>query len=142
MTAARGCCFVGRRERRVEWFPWGRHDWLCRPGIARTDKIICVRVDMPGGEAHQFHRHPRREEILYVLEGRLEQWVGRKKRVLGPGDLVFIPENVVHGCYNIFRKRVRFLAVLSPAKAPGPMLVDVFRDKPWCALKTPRDYPR
>lgn len=140
MAAKKGCCFVGAREMEIEHFPWGQHDWLCRPGLTDTSKIICVRVDMPGGKSHQFHRHPQREEVLYVLDGRMEQWVGRKKRILGPGDLAFIPKNVVHGCYNVFRRNVKFMAILSPVKAPGPFLVDVFRDKPWSTLKKPREY--
>ena len=45
--------------------------------------------------------------------------------------------NAVHGTYNIFDEELLFLAVLSPAKIDGPATVDVYRDEPWCALKTP-----
>ena len=44
-----------------------------------------VRVNMEPGRAHAFHKHPTREELIYVLSGRAEQWVGREHKVLGPG---------------------------------------------------------
>jgi quercetin dioxygenase-like cupin family protein len=52
---------------------------------------------MPAGKAHRFHRHPEFEEILYVLDGRAKQWVGRELRVLRPGELAHVPRDVVHG---------------------------------------------
>jgi quercetin dioxygenase-like cupin family protein len=95
---------------------------------------------MPGGKAHQFHRHPCMEELLYFLEGSAEQWVGRERRVLGPGDVAHVPQNEVHGTYNIFKDRVVFLAILSPANFDGPALIDVSQEEPWRSLKTPVRY--
>ena len=99
-----------------------------------------VRVHMPPGKAHQFHRHPTREEILYVEEGEVEQWVGRERRVLRAGESAFIPRDEVHGSYNISGRGARFLAILSPAVADGPMLVEVQEDEPWRSLKKPFAY--
>jgi quercetin dioxygenase-like cupin family protein len=80
------------------------------------------------------------EEIIYVLEGRAEQWVDEQQRILNAGEMAHIPIGVVHGTYNPFAETLRFLAILSPAKFEGPALVDVCRDEPWCKLKTPVDY--
>ncbi len=90
---------------------------------------------MPAGAAHRFHRHPALEELLYVVDGRVEQWVDREKRVRGPGELAHVPVNVVHGSYNVFAEPVVFLAVLSPAVFEGPVLIDVSQDEPWRSLK-------
>lgn len=57
------CCFVGASEAQVEYLPWGKHDWISRPGLTETKQLLVVRVHMPAGQAHQFHRHPTREEI-------------------------------------------------------------------------------
>ena len=92
---------------------------------------------MPAGKAHQFHRHPELEEIIYVLSGRAEQWVNDECRELGPGEAAHIPENVVHGTYNTSIEPLDFLAILSPAHFNGPALVDVCQEKPWCDMKTP-----
>jgi mannose-6-phosphate isomerase-like protein (cupin superfamily) len=79
--------------------------------------------------------HPTREEIIYVLSGRAEQWIGKQHRILGPGEMVLIPKGEVHGTYNPFNERLVFLAILSPANAPEPGIVDVSKEEPWCSLR-------
>ena len=57
----------------VEEAPWGPHEWLCRPGLTDAKDLVMVRVRMPPGKGHAFHRHPAMEEIIYVISGRAEQ---------------------------------------------------------------------
>lgn len=128
--------FVTTENMVVEHLPWGPHDWLCRPDVTPdADKLLLVRVHIPPGLGHAFHRHPEFEEIIYVLEGRCEQWVDREQRILGPGDSAHIPMNVVHGSYNAGESTLRLLAILSPAKIVGPPLVDVSQEEPWKSLR-------
>jgi quercetin dioxygenase-like cupin family protein len=134
-TKAKTRRFVTRREMVVERLPWGPHDWLCRPDIVEAEKLLLVRVHMPPGKGHAFHRHPAMEEIIYVVSGKAEQWVDREKRILGPGDMAHIPVNVVHGTYNAGRGTLRFLAILSPAKFKGPPLIDMSGSGPWKSLR-------
>ena len=129
--------FVTSAEAQVEVLPWGPHEWLARPGLVAAEQLQLVRVRMPAGKSHAFHRHPHMEEILYVLEGRLEQWVDREHRVLAAGELAHIPTDVVHGSYNVFDEPAVFLAVLSPARFDGPALIDVSHEEPWRSLKDP-----
>jgi oxalate decarboxylase/phosphoglucose isomerase-like protein (cupin superfamily) len=86
---------------------------------------------MPPGAGHRFHYHPGREEIIYVLEGVAEQWVGKEKRRLKAGEIAFIARNVVHAIHNSSKQPVSFLAILSPARAKGPFLVDCYEDESW-----------
>jgi quercetin dioxygenase-like cupin family protein len=111
-----------------------------REGITANEQLMLVRVRMPPGRAHQFHRHPHMEEALYYLEGRGEQWVGQERRILGPGDVAHVPVNEVHGTYNLFDATLVFLAILGPAKFEGPALIDVSKEEPWCSLKVPIDH--
>lgn len=127
--------FVTDAEMKVEQLPWGPHDWLCRPDIVDAEKLLLVRVHMPPGQGHAFHRHPEMEEIIYVLEGKAEQWVDREKRLLGPGELAHIPMNMVHGTYNAGEGVLHFLAILSPAKFQGPALIDMSPEEPWRSLR-------
>lgn len=127
--------FVTAKEMQVEQFPWGPHDWLCRPGLVEAEQLLLVRVHMPPGKAHAFHRHPEMEEIIYILEGTAEQWVDREKRILGPGEIAHIPRDVVHGTYNIGQQTLRFLAILSPARIQGPPLIDMSQHEPWKSLR-------
>ena len=133
--------FVTASEIQVEGSPWGPHEWLSRPGLTEADDLLMVRVLMPPGRAHQFHRHPALEEIIYVISGTAEQWVDREYRLLGPGEIAHIPKNVVHGTYNAGSGTLVFLAILSPAKFEGPALVDVHTETPWRSLKTPMVFP-
>ena len=127
--------FVTETEMQVEQLPWGPHEWLCRPGLTQAEGLLLVRVHMPPGQAHKFHRHPEMEEIIYVLSGTAEQWVDRERRTLTAGQSAHIPPDVVHGTYNAGRDTLRFLAILSPAKVSGPVLVDMSDEEPWKSLR-------
>jgi quercetin dioxygenase-like cupin family protein len=129
--------FVTASEMQVEPSPWGPHEWLSRPGLTAAEELLMVRVRMPKGRAHQFHRHPAMEEIIYVVSGTAEQWVDREKRVLTAGDSAHIPRDVVHGTYNAGNDTLVFLAILSPATFEGPALIDVHTDEPWRSLRAP-----
>ena len=58
--------------------------------VRRTSPLI-----RPAG-GQDFHKYPDQEEVIYVLEGEIEQWVDREKRILRPGDSAFIGAGVVH----------------------------------------------
>ena len=115
--------------------PWTLEEWLCRNDIVPNRELLMVRANMEPGRSHPFHTHPTREEIIYVLSGRAEQWIGKDHRILGPGEMVLIPKGEVHGTYNPFRERLVFLAILSPANAPQPGIVDVSIQEPWSTLR-------
>jgi quercetin dioxygenase-like cupin family protein len=127
--------FIQRDQLQVEQLPWGPHEWIARAGLVEAEKLMLVRVIMPPGEGHKFHRHPALEEIIYVVEGRAEQWVDREHRILGPGDAAHIPVDMVHGTYNAGTTDLVFLAILSPAVFTGPALIDVSADEPWASLR-------
>lgn len=133
--------FITAKEKQVEPSPWGPHEWLSRPGLTAAEELLLVRVLMPPGTAHQFHRHPAMEEIIYVISGTAEQWVDREKRTLKAGDSAHIPRDVVHGTYNAGSDTLVFLAILSPAKFEGAALVDVHTEEPWRSLRTPMVFP-
>ena len=132
--------FVTRARARVEFAPWGKHWWLSQPGLTPTKQLTLVRVTMRAGAGHQFHYHPEREEIIYIVDGVAEQWVDRVKRRLKAGEIAFIPQKVVHAIHNPSKKPMTFLAMLSPAKAKGPFLVNCYNDEPWRSLREPYEY--
>src|SRR5262245_54050915 len=127
--------FVTAENMIVEELPWGPHDWLCRPGLVEAEKLLLVRVHIPPGKGHAFHKHPEMEEIIYVISGQCEQWVEKEKRILKAGESAHIPADVVHGSYNVGKETMVLLAILSPAKIKGPPLVDVSQDEPWKSLR-------
>jgi quercetin dioxygenase-like cupin family protein len=128
--------FVTSSDVEVEQLPWGPHEWLCRPGLTDARELLLVRVRMPPGTGHAFHRHPAMEEIIYVVSGVAEQWVDQHMRHLRAGEIAHIPTDVVHGTYNAGDETLVFLAILSPALFDGPALVDVSGDTPWSTLRS------
>ena len=119
---------------------WTNNEWLCRPDLVDADKLLLVRANMAPGHCHPFHYHPHREEIIYVLYGRAEQWVDGEKRILSAGEMAHIPTGVIHGTYNPFAEPLVFLAILSPAKldepaASAPDPVDVSAQPEWASIR-------
>ena len=127
--------FVTAAEKVDFLSPWTLEEWLCRSDVVPNKELLMVRANMDAGRSHPFHTHPTREEIISVLSGRAEQWIGTDHRILGPGEMVLIPKGEVHGTYNPFRERLVFLAILSPANAPEPGIVDVSTEEPWASLR-------
>ncbi len=127
--------FVTATESITELSPFTLNAWLSRPDIVPCRDLLMVRATMEPGRCHAFHHHPTREEIIYVLSGQAEQWCGRDYRILKPGEMVLIPKGEVHGTYNPFREPVVFLAILAPAEAAEPAMVDVSTQEPWASLR-------
>lgn len=114
--------------------PWCHVEWMSNPEVVGARDILLVRATFDPGKAHRFHTHPGREEIIYVLEGTAEQWVGAEKRQLQPGEMAHIPKNTPHATYNNSSAVLKFLAILSPVEAPGEFAVDVFDQEPWRSI--------
>ena len=132
--------FVGNGEPIRETNPWTHNEWLCRPDLVAAEKLLMVRATMPPGHCHPFHFHPHREEIIHVVSGRAEQWVGGEFRILGPGEIAHLPAGIVHGTFNPFDETLVFHAILSPAKLPPDLEReedphDVSSEEPWASIR-------
>jgi len=127
--------FVSLAEAELEQLPGKTHYWYSRPGMVNDTNLLFVRAQLPAGEAHAFHYHPKMEEILYILSGQAEQWVEHEKKIMAPGEAIYLTAGVVHGTYNLGPGTLDFLAILSPAKAEGPVTVEVSQEEPWKSLR-------
>jgi quercetin dioxygenase-like cupin family protein len=127
--------FVTAAEKVDFLSPWTTEEWLCRGDVVKNEQLLLVRANMEPFRSHPFHKHPTREELIYIISGRAEQWVGKTHRILGPGEMAFIPMGEIHGTYNPFHERLVFLAILSPSHAAEPGIVDVSAEEPWASLR-------
>ena len=127
--------FVGAQEAVRVQSPWTVEEWMCRSDVVSNEHLLLVRATMDPHREHPFHTHPTREEIIFVISGQAEQWVGTQKRLLKAGEMAFIPMGEVHGTYNPHDEPLVFLAILSPANAPEPGIVDVSGEMPWARLR-------
>ena len=121
-------------------FPWCHVEWMSNPALTDAKHLLLVRAEFASGQQHNFHLHPHRDEIIYVLEGEATQWVGAKMKVLGPGDMAHIPAGTAHATRNAGPAPLKFLAILSPVEAEGNFTTDVYNEEPWCSLLAPVAY--
>jgi quercetin dioxygenase-like cupin family protein len=128
--------FVIAKETEPQVLDWGRLRWLSNPPTTGAKDLTVIDVSLAPGKGHNFHKHPDQEEVLYVVAGRVEQWVDRDKRILGPGDSAFIPPDMVHASFNVGDTDARIVAILGPCVGEGGYeLVDVAGDAPWRSLR-------
>lgn len=128
--------FTASSEARCEQVPWGTLAWFSDPDCTGTENLVVVEVRFDPTSGHNFHRHPNQEEVIYVLEGEIEQWVGTEKRTLGAGDSAFVGKNEVHASFNTSDRIARILAILGPSIGPdGYELVDVAAEEPWISIR-------
>jgi len=133
--------FITRKDVQHGSFPWCTVEWMSNPELVGAKELLLVRATFPANEAHNFHRHPGREEIIYIVEGHAEQWVAEEKRLLGAGEMAHIPMNIPHATFNPGPGKLVFLAILSPIEAEGEFTIDVFNEEPWRTLRPPIVYP-
>ena len=127
--------FVGRSDVKVERFPWGPHEWLCRADVVDTKELLMVRVNMPVRQGQDFHKQPGMEEIIYVLDGCAEVWVERTARRVEAGEIVHIPAGTPHAVFNGGRRVLRFLSVFGSARSKAIPYVDLSTVEPWASLR-------
>ena len=75
--------------------------------------------------------------MLYVVAGKVEQWIDREKRILGPGDAAFIQAGVVHATFNVSQSEAKVVAIFGPCIGDvGFEMVSVADEDPWRGLRT------
>lgn len=131
--------FFTKQTTKVETLERGVHHWFSRPDITGSEDLIVTRVDVEPGGGHPFHIHPTMDEVIYILSGQAEQWIEKEAQVLGAGEAVYIPKNVVHATFNEGDETLSFLAILSPAADLEGSMVYVNKDEPWRSLKQQGD---
>lgn len=80
---------------------WGSLTWLASKTLLHSDGLTLGRVIIKRGMSNPRHSHPNSEEILYLLEGRLEHTIEDKKVLLEKGDTLRIKAGVVHNALSI-----------------------------------------
>lgn len=130
--------FVMMSETEPEVLDWGRLRWLSNPPSTGAAHLTVIDVTLAPGKGHDFHKHPDQEEVLYVVAGKVEQWVDREKRALGPGDSAYVPAGMVHASFNVGSSDAKIVAILGPCVGEiGYELVDVAGEAPWKGLRGP-----
>ena len=86
---------------------------------AQTGGALTVFESVPApGEGPPLHSHPREDEILYLVEGRLRVRLQDEVSEAEAGSFVFLPKGLPHTWQNAGDGPARLLFAFAPA-APG-----------------------
>jgi mannose-6-phosphate isomerase-like protein (cupin superfamily) len=78
-----------------------------------ASSITTTLVEMsPGGKQH-IHEHAT-EQSYFILSGKGEITVGGEKKMVKPGDSIFIPSNAPHGLVNTGKNVLTYFSAGSP----------------------------
>ena len=128
--------FIIANEIQLKLNDFGTSRRLSDPPNTGAKQLTVSEVNFDPGKGHNFHKHPDQEEVVLVVAGKVEQWVDREMRILGPGDAAFIPAGVVHASFNAGEQPAKIVAILGPCVGPiGYEVVDVANDAPWQTLR-------
>lgn len=115
---------------------WGSLAWISHPPATGAHQLTVIEVILAPGKGHDFHYHPDQEEVIYVVEGQIEQWLETERMVLRAGDSVFIPAALVHASFNTGDTPTKFLVTLGPCVGEsGYDIVEVAGEAPWNSLR-------
>ena len=86
-----------------------------RPGIMSKaefgDNLIMVCMEMDAGKEDTGHEHAF-DQCGIVLEGRIEMFIGKERKLLNSNESYFIPSGEQHG-WKTFDKPVKVLDISS-----------------------------
>ena len=128
--------FTIRSEVEPETLDWGQLRWLSNPPTTGAGQLTVIDVALVPGKGHNFHKHPDQEELLLIIAGEVEQWIGEEKRILKAGDSAFVPADVVHASFNAGSGEARIAAILGPCVGEvGYVSVEMGDEAPWNTLR-------
>ena len=80
---------------------WGSLNWLASKPIGNAEGVTVGRVIIVAGQANPRHTHTTCEEVLYLMSGKLEHWIGDQMVVLEAGDTLTVPAYVSHYAVSV-----------------------------------------
>ncbi len=88
-------------------------------------EMICF---LPAGNkaAPPKHIHPFQSEYFEAIEGELGVFIGRKRRILSPGQSAEIAPNIKHGWFASGNSDIKFKTVFKPALDIEWLLTETF----------------
>lgn len=129
--------FIPRSKMPKDILDWGVMGWISNPKTTQNKDLTVLDVELFPGQGHNFHKHPDQEEVIVCIKGTVEQWINKEKRMLKPGDAIYVDADVVHATFNNSDESAFVLAILGPCVGEeGYEVVEVGDQAPWNTMRS------
>ena len=137
MNKVNDCFVMQANDVETILFDWGSAKFFSEPKVTGAQRMSFGMVVLSPGKGHERHNHPGCDEIIHVLSGEGEQMLDDQPPVkVGPGDCIYIPQDIFHSTLNTGWEPMRLMIVYTPA---GPE--DVLRSLPGVRILPPGEVP-
>lgn len=84
-------------------------------------KSLSVGMDIifPEGKTSPPHYHPKSEEAVYLIQGKLKVYYNSQVSIMHSGDIIFIKPGTVHLFENTGKRKAKILFCFSPPVKTG-----------------------
>ena len=89
----------GESDRKTIVEDWGTLTWLASAELSNSD-ITVGRVIIKPDRSNPRHCHDNCEEVLYLLQGKLQHSFGDAKIEMATGDTLVGPPGIMHNAIN------------------------------------------
>ena len=100
---------ISRTEQAERIRPFGIDMRVLLDSEATGGGFSALVAEIKPGEGPPPHCHHDREEYFYILDGSFRLSVAGREETVGPGTLVFVPRDTMHGFTNIGTAPARVL---------------------------------
>lgn len=112
--AATGRVVRRKDRRRVAYAGLGAVDEFLTSNMAGRLQMIMTTIEPGGGTGAEPYTHDSDEEVVVVLAGTLDLWVGDEHYVLHEGDAITFPSRLPHWNANQGEEPVTVLFCMTP----------------------------
>ncbi len=92
---------------------WGSLSWLAGKKIGNAEGLVLGRAKIKPGKTNPRHRHPKAEEVLYLLKGSIKHTLGDRTIIMNAGDTITIAPGVFHNASCISEEEADAIIVYS-----------------------------
>lgn len=92
---------------------WGTLSWVASKPLGNAEGLTVGRATIKPGKTNPRHRHPKSEEVLYLLKGLIRHTLNDRVITMSAGDVITIAPGVFHNATCIGSEDAEMIVVYS-----------------------------
>ena len=101
------------RQHKVITEDWGSLSWVASKPLGNAEGLTVGRATIKAGKTNPRHCHPKSEEVLVLLKGRIKHTLDDKTVTMSAGDVITIAPGVFHNASCISSEDAEMVVVYS-----------------------------